>query len=60
MKIDCRHSALVGASGCGKSTIFQLIMRFYDPDEGAVYLDGVDLRDLNLEWLRSQIGYITQ
>lgn len=60
MKIDCRHSALVGASGCGKSTIFQLIMRFYDPDEGAVYLDGVDLRDLNLEWLRSKIGYITQ
>lgn len=35
-------------------------MRFYDPDEGAIYLDGTNLRDLDLEWLRSQIGYVTQ
>jgi ATP-binding cassette, subfamily B (MDR/TAP), member 1 len=35
-------------------------MRFYDPDEGAIYLDGIDLRDISLEWLRSQIGYVTQ
>lgn len=35
-------------------------MRFYDPDDGAIYLDGVDLRDLDLNWLRSQIGYVTQ
>ena len=60
MRVDCQHSALVGRSGCGKSTVFQLIMRFYDPDEGAIYLDGVDLRDLDLEWLRGQIGYVTQ
>lgn len=60
MKIDCQHSALVGRSGCGKSTVFQLIMRFYDPDEGAIFLDGIDLRDLDLEWLRAQIGYVTQ
>lgn len=46
--IDCQHSAIIGKSGSGKSTIFQLIMRFYDPDEGAIYLDGVDLRDLDL------------
>jgi ATP-binding cassette, subfamily B (MDR/TAP), member 1 len=60
MKIDCNHSAIVGNSGCGKSTIFQLLMRFYDPDEGAILLDGIDLRDLDLEWLRSQIGYVGQ
>lgn len=47
-------------SGCGKSTIFQLIMRYYDPDEGTVYLDGINLRNINLEWLRSQIGYVGQ
>jgi len=60
LKIDCRHSAFVGASGCGKSTVFQLIMRFYDPDQGAIFLDGADLRDLDLGWLRSQIGLVTQ
>ncbi len=35
-------------------------MRFYDPDEGAIYLDGNDLRDLDLDWLRSNIGYVGQ
>jgi ATP-binding cassette, subfamily B (MDR/TAP), member 1 len=50
----------VGESGCGKSTIFQMIMRFYDPDQGRVTLDGVDLRDLDLNWLRNQIGYVGQ
>jgi ATP-binding cassette, subfamily B (MDR/TAP), member 1 len=35
-------------------------MRFYDPDEGYILLDGVDLRDLDLDWLRSQIGYVGQ
>lgn len=50
----------MGKSGCGKSTVFQLIMRFYDPDEGAVLLDGCDLRELDLDWLRSQIGYVGQ
>lgn len=35
-------------------------MRFYDPDEGAVYLDGRDLRDLDLDWLRAQAGYVGQ
>ena len=48
MKIDCPHSGMVGKSGSGKSTILQLIMRFYDPDEGTILLDGVDLKDLNL------------
>ena len=48
--------ALVGPSGCGKSTSIQLIQRFYDPDEGSVFLDGNDIKDLNIKWLRQQIG----
>jgi ATP-binding cassette subfamily B (MDR/TAP) protein 1 len=36
------------------------MMRFYDPDEGRITLDGVDLRDLNIYWLRNQIGYVGQ
>ncbi|CAF1655721.1 unnamed protein product [Rotaria magnacalcarata] len=52
--------ALVGQSGCGKSTIFSLIIRMYDPDDGQVLLDGRDIRKLNIEWLRSQIGYVGQ
>ncbi|XP_060590153.1 ATP-dependent translocase ABCB1-like isoform X2 [Ruditapes philippinarum] len=52
--------ALVGSSGCGKSTTVQLTERFYDADEGAVYLDGNNLKDLNLKWLRSQIGIVSQ
>lgn len=59
-EIKTRHSGFMGVSGCGKSTIFQLMMRLYDPDEGRITLDGVDLRDLDLRWLRSQIGYIGQ
>ena len=52
--------AFVGSSGCGKSTITQLIERFYDPDSGDIKLDGRDLRDYNLHWLRSQIGFVSQ
>jgi ATP-binding cassette subfamily B (MDR/TAP) protein 1 len=52
--------ALVGPSGCGKSTIIQLLERFYDPQAGAVKLDGVDVRELNLRWLRSQLGLVGQ
>ncbi|THG99669.1 hypothetical protein EW026_g2716 [Hermanssonia centrifuga] len=52
--------ALVGASGSGKSTIISLVERFYDPLEGSVKLDGIDLRELNVKWLRSQIGLVSQ
>ncbi|OAX42868.1 P-loop containing nucleoside triphosphate hydrolase protein [Rhizopogon vinicolor AM-OR11-026] len=55
-----KTAALVGASGSGKSTIVSLIERFYDPLSGAVKLDGVDLRELNIKWLRSQIGLVSQ
>eukprot|EP00066_Takifugu_rubripes_P014676 XP_011603942.1 PREDICTED: multidrug resistance protein 1-like [Takifugu rubripes] len=52
--------ALVGSSGCGKSTTIQLLERFYDPREGRVLLDGVDVKQLNIHWLRSQIGIVSQ
>jgi ATP-binding cassette subfamily B (MDR/TAP) protein 1 len=52
--------ALVGTSGSGKSTVVQLIERFYDPDQGRVLLDGTPLQDLNLTWLRSKIGLVSQ
>ena len=52
--------ALSGASGSGKSTAVALIERFYDPDAGAVLLDGVDLRKLNVHWLRQQLGLVSQ
>ena len=43
-----------------KSTCLALVLRFYDPDRGAVLLDGHDVRSLNLAWLRSQIGFVPQ
>ena len=52
--------ALVGGSGSGKSTVLSLIERFYDPQNGAILLDGVDLRILDPMWLRSQIGFVMQ
>uniref|UniRef100_A0A8C3LMS0 Bile salt export pump n=1 Tax=Chrysolophus pictus TaxID=9089 RepID=A0A8C3LMS0_CHRPC len=53
-------TAFVGASGAGKSTIIQLIQRFYDPTDGMITLDGHDIRSLNIQWLRSQIGVVEQ
>ena len=52
--------ALVGASGAGKSTVLALLLRFYDPQQGRVLIDGHDLRDLTLISLREQIGIVTQ
>jgi ATP-binding cassette, subfamily B (MDR/TAP), member 1 len=52
--------ALVGQSGEGKSTIIQLLERFYDPTSGSITLDGIDLKNLNLKWLRKQIGLVSQ
>jgi ATP-binding cassette subfamily B protein len=52
--------ALVGPSGAGKTTITYLVPRLYDPTAGAIFLDGHDLRDLELGSLRSQIGMVTQ
>ncbi|KAE9025891.1 ABC transporter B family member 3 [Phytophthora rubi] len=52
--------AFCGPSGGGKSTCVSLIERFYDPIEGQVLLDGIDTKELNLNWLRSQIGLVGQ
>jgi ATP-binding cassette, subfamily B, bacterial len=52
--------ALVGPSGAGKSTLFDLIQRFYDPADGAILLDGVDLRRLRLLDVRRHVGYVPQ
>ncbi|CAF3963821.1 unnamed protein product [Rotaria sp. Silwood1] len=52
--------ALVGASGCGKSTIIQLLERFYDVTSGQLLLDGIDIRKLNLHWVRSHFGLVSQ
>ncbi|CAL4909395.1 unnamed protein product [Urochloa decumbens] len=52
--------ALVGESGCGKSTIIALLERFYDPDSGTITLDGVDIRTLRVSWLRQQMGLVSQ
>ncbi|KAJ8737708.1 hypothetical protein PYW08_000303 [Mythimna loreyi] len=52
--------ALVGSSGCGKSTILQLLQRLYDPHSGSVKLDGKELRNLNIGWLRSSLGVVGQ
>ncbi|HXQ29907.1 MAG TPA: ABC transporter ATP-binding protein [Gemmatimonadales bacterium] len=52
--------ALVGENGAGKTTLVKLLTRLYDPDEGRVLLDGVDLRDYNLDSLRRAIGVIFQ
>ncbi|XP_046967857.1 ATP-binding cassette sub-family B member 10, mitochondrial-like [Vanessa cardui] len=55
-----KNVALVGRSGCGKSTIASLILRLYDPDSGRILLDGVDIRHLDPVWLRSHIGFVSQ
>jgi subfamily B ATP-binding cassette protein MsbA len=52
--------ALVGPSGAGKSTIADLLLRFYEPTEGEILLDGIDIKDLDSRWLRSQIGVVPQ
>ncbi|MFA9477999.1 ABC transporter ATP-binding protein [Phycisphaerales bacterium AB-hyl4] len=52
--------AFVGPSGAGKSTMCNLIARFYDPDEGSIKLDGVDLREINIDSYRSLLGIVEQ
>lgn len=53
-------AALVGASGCGKSTTIQLLQRFYDPEAGSVMVDGRAVTSLNIRWLRDHIGVVSQ
>ncbi len=61
LKINSHEKvALVGRSGAGKSTLVNLLLRFYLPDEGVIFLDGVNLRDIKLNSLRSSIAYVSQ
>ncbi len=53
-------TAIIGSTGSGKSTLVSLLPRFYDVSSGAIHLDGVDVRELNLEQLRRKIGYVPQ
>ncbi|XP_027395686.1 phosphatidylcholine translocator ABCB4-like isoform X4 [Bos indicus x Bos taurus] len=52
--------ALVGNSGCGKSTVVQLVQRLYDPDVGSIIIDGQDIRTFNVKYLREIIGVVSQ
>ncbi|CAN1186074.1 ABC transporter B family member 11 [Linum perenne] len=52
--------ALVGESGSGKSTVISLIERFYDPQSGEVLIDGINLKEFQLKWIRQQIGLVSQ
>ncbi|MEO4000759.1 ABC transporter transmembrane domain-containing protein [Mesorhizobium sp. CAU 1732] len=52
--------AIVGPSGAGKSTVFSLLLRFYDPDSGAILIDGVDVRDADPEAVRNRIAIVPQ
>jgi ATP-binding cassette subfamily B multidrug efflux pump len=61
LKVDAGQSiALVGHTGSGKSTVINLLCRFYDPVEGRVLIDGYDIRDVTLQSLRSQVGIVMQ
>ncbi len=55
-----QHIAIVGPTGAGKTTLASLIKRFYDPKSGAVYVDGIDLRQLKLRSLREQVSVVLQ
>ncbi|XP_020159086.1 ABC transporter B family member 11 isoform X1 [Aegilops tauschii subsp. strangulata] len=52
--------AIVGESGSGKSTVISLVERFYDPQAGEVLIDGVNIKNLNLDWIRGKIGLVSQ
>jgi len=61
LTIPARHTvAFVGGTGTGKSTLVKLLMRFYDPSDGIISLDGKNLKEFNLESLRRLIGYVSQ
>ena len=55
-----QSAALIGRSGCGKSTVLNLIDRLFDPDSGSVQIDGVEARDLDCDTLRGNIGVVSQ
>jgi len=52
--------AIVGKSGSGKSTIAKLLLRFYDVNEGRILIDGIDIREIDLNYLRRKVAYVPQ
>ncbi|GAB2297556.1 ABC transporter B member 11 [Dionaea muscipula] len=63
LSLVIRHAmtvALVGESGSGKSSVISLLQRFYDPDSGCITLDGINIKKLQLKWLRQQMGLVSQ
>ena len=52
--------AFVGTSGCGKSTIIQLLQRFYDPLEGEITINGINIKDFDIKYLRQTFGVVSQ
>ena len=61
MKINpCGKIAIVGYTGAGKTTLIKLIMRLYDPDEGEIMFEGVNIKEYNVEEYRQKIGTIFQ
>ena len=55
-----KNIAIVGSSGSGKSTLTNLILRFYDIDDGEILINGINIKDINLSWLRNNIGIVSQ
>ncbi len=55
-----KTTAIIGSTGCGKSTLIQLIPRFYDVTDGMITLDGIDIRDISMHKLRESLGYVPQ
>lgn len=53
-------AALVGQSGSGKSTVVSLLQRFYDPEAGEVLIDGINLKEFQLKWIRGRTGLVSQ
>jgi ABC-type multidrug transport system fused ATPase/permease subunit len=59
-KIDNQKVALVGHSGSGKSTVIQLLMRYYEPESGEIFINNKNIKQFNLYSLRKQIGLVSQ